>query len=124
VRKRLKYFVLTLFISAFIMFVVHLTLFENLYTYKSISNAIFVVALMMFFVSLISITDADKIFRIAVYSFKSIRRKTNKKYKTYYDYAKDKENEKLIPFAIEMMLLSILYFGIAYYLSQRYFETL
>jgi len=124
VNKRLKYFVVTLLISALIIYLVHYTIFDNLYTFKSISNAIFVVGLMMFFVSLISITDADKIFRIAVYSFKSIRRKTNKKYRTYYDYALDKENEKMIPFALEMMLISILYFAIAFYLSQRYFDSL
>lgn len=122
--KKLKYFVVTLLISAGVIYLVHYTIFDNLYTYKSISNAFFVVGLMMFFVSLISITDAEKMFRIAVYSFKSIRRKTRKKYKTYYDYAIDKENDKLIPFALEMMFISIVYFAIAFYLSQRYFESL
>ena len=123
-KKRLKYFVITLVVSAAIMYLVHYTIFDNMYTYKAMSNAIFMVALMMFFVSLISITDADKVFRIAVYSFKSIRRKTSKKYKTYYDYAKDKENEKMIPFAPEMLILSIMYIALAYVLSLQYFQTL
>lgn len=122
-KKRVKHFVLTLLISGLIIYLVHATIFDNLYSYKSLSNAIFVVGLMMFFVSLISITDADKVFRIVVYSFKSISRKTNKKYNTYYDYALDKGNEKLIPFGLEMMLVSFIYFAVAYYLSQLYFDS-
>jgi len=78
----------------------------------------------MFFISLIGLTDADKIFRIAVYSFKLVRRKNRKKYSNYYEYVKDVEGEKIIPFAFEMMLTSIVYIGIAFYYSQLYLQTL
>lgn len=121
---RLKQLFLTVAVSAILIYIVQWTLFDNEWSYSSISNAFFVVGLPMFFISLIGLTDADKIFRIAVYSFKLVRRKNRKKYSNYYEYVKDVEGEKIIPFAFEMMLTSIVYVGIAFYYSQLYLQTL
>ncbi|MFP4177345.1 MAG: DUF3899 domain-containing protein [Acholeplasmataceae bacterium] len=119
--KRILY---PLLISLALVFIVHLTLFDNTYTTKDVSNAFFVVGLVMFLVGLMVITDASKIFMVVVYSFKQMRRQHRKDYPTYYDYAKEREKEGMVPYALEIFLIGIVYLIVAFIFSQLYFQTL
>jgi uncharacterized ion transporter superfamily protein YfcC len=119
--KRILY---PLGISLTLVFIIHLTLFDNSYTLKDMSNAFFVVGLIMFLVGLMAVTDASKIFMIFVYSVKQTRRQHRKTYPTYYDYAKEREKEKMIPYALEILIIGIIYLIVAFSLSQLYFQAL
>jgi hypothetical protein len=87
-------------------------------TAQAISNAFFIIGLMMFLISLIIITDAGKIFMILSYSFKSFKRDPDMKHKTYYDYMKDREREEMTPYAFQLLIIGAIYLGIAFYFSQ------
>lgn len=119
--KRIFY---PLVISLVLIFVIHLTLFDNAYTFKSMSNAFFVVGLIMFLIGLMAVTDASKIFMIFVYSVKQTRRQHRKTYPTYYDYAKEREKEKMIPYAMHILIIGIVHLIAAFVLSQLYFQAM
>lgn len=87
-------------------------------TAQAISNAFFIIGLMMFLISLIIITDAGKIFMIVSYSFKSFRRDSDLKQKSYFEYMKDKEREEMTPYAFQMLVVGAIYLAIAFYFAQ------
>ncbi len=87
-------------------------------TAQAISNAFFMIGLMMFLISLIIITDAGKIFLIISYSFKSVKQSHDLKHKSYFEYMKSKEREEMTPYAFQLLIVGAIYLGIAYYFSQ------
>ncbi len=113
----MKKFLITFAISLTCVYVIHITLFQGAYTYESISNALFIVGIFMFFFGLLSITDANKIFLILNYSIKSALYKKNFKYKTYYDYYIENERNGITPFTIAITAISIIYITISYILA-------
>ncbi len=113
----MKKFIIALLISLACVFIIHLTLFDNAYSYQSLSNALFVVGIFMFFIGLIIITEASKMFLIIGYSFKAFIKRKEFKYKSYYDYMKEKQKEKTTPYALQMFIISIGYLVTSYILA-------
>ncbi|MFH5882195.1 DUF3899 domain-containing protein [Liberiplasma polymorphum] len=114
----MKRLLITFVISILLVLLTQYLFFENAFTHESMSNSLFIIGLMMFFISLIIVTDAGKIFMIVSYSFKSVMKRDDFRYKSYYDYMKDKEREEMTPYAFQMMIAGITYLIIAYIFAQ------
>ena len=105
----MKRLIITTITSLIVIYIVHLSLFGNTFTHETVSNAFFVVGIVMFFFSLIAITDATKLFLIFSYGYKSVRKRKNFQYKSYYDYMSAREKKNITPYSIQVFVLSILY---------------
>lgn len=118
----MKRFLVTLFGSLLCVSIVHMLLFDNAFTFKSISDAFFVVGLIMFFCNLIAISKARNGVLIVGYSIKSVLKRLLKQsdfnYTSYYDYLKDKQQESVSSLAIQAFIISIVYIVTSLVLAQ------
>jgi len=71
----------------------------------------------MFFIGLMLITNAPRVFLIFTYSVKQVFQRKNFPYKTYYDYYAEKEKDKVTPYALPIFVMSIIYLGISLILA-------
>ena len=93
--------------------------FENAYTLRNISDALFIVGLFLFFSSLIAVTDAAKVFIGFTYTFKNMFKRHREKYSNFYDYSKAKEARKS-SFGLGTLFISILFLTTAVILALQY----
>lgn len=114
----MKRFIIALLGSLLCIYLVHLIFFDNAYTLKSLSNAFFIVGLVMFFLSLIAISNAKNLFLVVSYSFKSFFKRHDSKHKSYYDYASDNRKKGISPFALQIFIISIGILTISFVLAQ------
>ena len=114
----MKRLLITYLVSIIIVQVIHMAFFDNLFTPESISNALFIVGLFMFFISLIIVTDAGRILMIVSYSFKSVIKRNEFKYRNYYEYMKDREREEMLPYTIQLLIVGTTYLIVAFILAQ------
>ena len=113
----MKRFIIVLIFCLTCAFIVHMTLFDQIYNYQNISDALFVVGIFIFFLSLIAITEATKIFLIFSYGAKSVLKRKNFQYQSYYEYVKDKEKEKRTPYVTEAFIISVVFIVVSLILS-------
>lgn len=97
----------------------HLLVFGTEITTRNTSDALFVVGLFMFFISLIAVTDAAKVFIGFTYTFKQMFKRNRDKYSNYYDYSNRKEKGEG-QFGIGTLFISIVFLTIAFILAGQY----
>ena len=98
----------------------HLLAFGTTYSIRNTSDAFFVVGLLLFFMSLIAITDAAKVFIGFGYTFKNMFKKHRNKYSSYVDYANRKNAKEGNTFGLGTLLISILFLTISFILAHQY----
>lgn len=114
----MRKFVITFLASGVCIFIMHIILYENRFSYESVSNSMFVVGIVMFFLSLIVITGAGNLFQTLTYGFKYLFRRKTAPYKSYYDYVEERKNRPKTHYALHVFILSIGYIVISFILSQ------
>lgn len=113
----MKQFIKTIIVSLILIFLAHYFIFDFEFTEDAISNAIFLVGIMMFFLGLMLITNAPRIFMIFTYSVKQVFSRKNFPYKSFYDYYAEKEKDPVTPYAVPILVMSIIYLGISLILA-------
>ena len=113
----MKKFLIRFILTGLIVLALLVTYYENRFDLKDISDALFVVGIFTFFMSLISITDASKIFYGMGYTFGNMFGRRNRKKTSFYDYAQAKNKKRDNPLGISMLLVGVLYIGVSVYIG-------
>ncbi len=116
-------FILSLLVSLGLAAGYHILVFGNEITTRNTSDALFVVGLFLFFISLVAISDAAKVFVGFSYTFKNMFKRHREKYSNFYDYATQKENREGY-FGVSTLIISIVFLTIAFVLAAQYFDSL
>ena len=113
-------FLITLAVSLLIVAAV-LHFIYGRYDVHNLSNAFFVVGLAMFFASIMTITDASRMFVGIGYAFKSIFTRHKQKYGDYHKYQEGKQDkDSMNVFGLSSLFVSILYVVISVVLALHF----
>ncbi len=125
----MKKFLITLLVSLAIIFMVQHFAFgqpvrelPNVLTNRSyridMANSMGIVGIIMFYISLISITNASRAFISIGFAVKSIFVRYRRKYSDYYDYAEKKREERgESSIGFYSLFISIVYIIVALWLD-------
>ncbi len=116
----LKSIIRTLSISLSIVMIIILTLYRSSFTFLNISNAFFMVGIIVFFVYLTSLTRANNILHSSSYFIKSLFRKSDAHSMNYAQY-KEYHPSKSVDSANQAVKMSIgLVFVIVAFVLSRF----
>ncbi len=111
-------FIVTLVVSVLIVASIMFFVYDNDYTsMRAVSEAFFYVGLPMFFISLITLTNASTIFISMGYTVKNIFTRHRQKFGDYYEYQKERRenSDSVALFGIGALLISVVFLAIAFY---------
>jgi hypothetical protein len=103
-----KRYLNTIAIALVLAYILHIIVYRFSYTLKTVSDVLFFVGILMFFISLLSISGANKVFITLGYSFRSIFGRQHKKYDNLYDYTQAKDKKKLGKYGNPMIFVGII----------------
>ncbi|PKK94253.1 MAG: hypothetical protein CVV61_00455 [Tenericutes bacterium HGW-Tenericutes-6] len=114
----LKKFIITLIVYIAILFVSYQLIFGDLpYEARTVSDTLFYVGLPIFFISLLSITNAGNLFIFVGYSLKSI---FTKSYRTpYHEYHRHRMSKSISVIPVYLFILSIICIIISVILAEQ-----
>lgn len=113
----MRKFVITFLASTVVIFILHISLYKDQFSFETVSNAVFVVGIVMFFFSLIAITGAGNLFQTVTYGFKSLFRRKTMEHKSYFEYMEDRKKRPKTNYGFHIFILSIGYIVISLILS-------
>ena len=113
----MKKFLITTGTALGISLGIHLIAFGREFTTRSISDTVFIVGIMMFFISLTSITGAGKIFTTFGYAIRSVFGRQHKKYDNLYDYHQAKDKNRIGSYGLPMFLIGVIMVAISLILA-------
>jgi len=116
----MKKFAVRFIFTGIIVMILLVTLYESRFNLKDIADAIFVVGIFTFFLSLISVTDASKIFYGMGYTFGNFYRSVilrQKARNSFYEYAQKKNKQKDNPLGVSMMIVGVVYIAVSVYIG-------
>lgn len=113
----IKGFVSNLLVSASIIAIFLYTYYDGNMKTQNISDALFVIGLFMFFMGLIAMTNARKIFIGFKYTFKTRFSRKFDKSKSYYDYSNEQNKNNTTVLGTPMFILGIVYIAVSLYLA-------
>jgi len=106
---------LILSISAAVLIVV--VAFEQNFSIRYVSDAMFIVGLVMFFLGIIMMTGAAGIFIAAGYTFKSFFSRKRKTHASFYEYMVETQKEKGAYDGVATFTNGVIFLSIAFYLA-------
>lgn len=77
--------------------------------YDTASDSLFIVGIFMFFISIIAMTDATKVFISFGYQIKSLFGKFRKEHRSYLEYYQDKSKGSVGQTGVNGFIISIIY---------------
>jgi uncharacterized membrane protein YGL010W len=105
-------------IALILSFVVHMIAYQFDFTYYSVSDSLFVIGMILFFVGIIFITNASFIFNGLTYAFRVLWfPKFKEQYASYKDYKDEHQHKRNSFFALEALIIAFVFIGVAYILS-------
>lgn len=116
----MRRFFITLLITFMIVIGMQLLMHGTIITYESASNALFYVGIFMFFISIIAMTDATKVFLSMGYQFKSLFGKFRREHRSYLEYYQDKSKGSVGQVGVNGFLISILYIVLSVVLANMH----
>ncbi len=105
----MKRFLLTLLITSTIVALVHVLFNGFTIRYDTASDSLFIVGIFMFFISIIAMTDATKVFISFGYQIKSMFGKFRKEHRSYHEYYQDKSKGSVGQAGVNGFIISIIY---------------
>ena len=112
----IKSFIATILFSALLIMLLLFTYYDQVYTIEHFADAIFMIGITMFFMGLISVTNASRVFTGAGYAFKSIYTRRGTGNKTFYQYSAEKKKEKSL-FSTPIFIVGLGYIIISVFLA-------
>ena len=116
-------FLLSLVASLLLAFGYYLLVFGTAYEIRNVSDALFVVGLLLFFLSLIAITDAARVFMSFAYTFKNLFKSHREKYTNFYDYSQAKK-DNTSSFGLSTLFISIVFIVAAALIASNYLANI
>ena len=119
----MKKFLGILLISGAMVVLILELYYDRAYTFMNVSNALFLIGMPLFFLSIIFITNAVEVFVAIGYTFKKVyhRLRGYGALPSYYDFKTEREPANLTSFGIAGLLVSIGYLAVAFYIAYTYF---
>jgi len=105
----LKRFLITLIISALLIYGILYTRYDSELEPKNILDSVFIVGMVMFFSGIIIATNISQVFQGFTYTLKNVFKK-KPKHLSYHDYKNANRNEPDITTGIPLLFIGGLYF--------------
>lgn|GEM_PF-2339376 len=116
----MKRFLITLLITLAIVSTVHVLFNGFTIGYDTASDSLFIVGIFMFFISIIAMTDATKVFISFGYQVKSLFGKFRKQHRSYLEYYQDKSKGSVGQAGVNGFIISIIYIAVSVYLAYQH----
>lgn len=116
----MKRFFLTLLITFSIVAIIHVLFNGFTIRYDTASDSLFIVGIFMFFISIIAITDAKKVFISFGYQVKSMFGKFRKEHRNYLEYYQEKSKGSVGQAGVNGLIISIIYIVVSVILAYQH----
>lgn len=113
----MKSYLKTAVVTLILAFLLHLIVHRLKFTIKSLSDVIFFVGIMTFFIGITSISGANRVFITLGYSFRSVFGRQHKHHENFYEYTQAKDKKKYASYGPPMIIIGIIMVMISLFLA-------